>query len=881
MINKSYTIIVCENEIQSNDIRHIFKKQSNINVLKIPKIITLDNWISSEYQDYLIVEKIDELLVLNGVEEKIIWEKIIGNDLKQRQEKKITDVTNIAQQTINANRIISTYQIDTSELKDYIAYKEPKYFLEWRSEFKRECTKKKLVTKYDFINKFKQLQKEKTIIKNEKILFISLDTCKDSHQKLFDELGKNNQVINYLDDKKNKCKPIQNAYQNYDHEISAVIEWIKEKKIKKQDKLLIMSPALEKVQVKLQNEIDRNIQPSIFEDMQSRSIVNSSLKRPLSAEPIIRAGLILIKININKRIPIKELSELILFVNWISEDLFTERQYFASILKESKKKFISLPELQNLLKISFADSLNKSIEKLITTFNIMQDNRDKWPKYNKPTAWGELIYGYLEKLNFGKISNLIYFENNNLNDFFKVFNQLNYSHVLPKSLTLTEYSGYLEYYLENFVPNQSNEEAYIDIYGFYENPAKEYDAIWLMNMNDNFWPNNEEYNPFLSKRIQDKHNLFNHTYQKNLYLQKITRLTKLSPSLSVSFSLKDNDTILSASPWIQNDINTHTLLEKESFSLVNKNQHFINDHKASPIIVKDELLIKSGRKTIENYNKCPAWGFYANRLGCTKYETDEQDEISKGSEGSLTHRALELFWRDCKSSDLLLSMSEFEFLDLIKNSVNQALKEFSSEHNEMDSRLLLMQNEYLQGLLHHWLSEEKLRPQFTIDVLEKSYEIIINNIRFKIRIDRVDRINRDKKLLIDYKTGKNVMSRRALFSDDLTDLQLPIYVCFAPIKGLTGAAIGHINRDKINLYGILSPETDLITKQLNSNIDNAIISDWSALKSIWHNRIEKITEQYLSGDAAVTFNEKIDFTYCDVLPLLRLAEKKYQFEVYG
>ncbi|MGY8854688.1 MAG: hypothetical protein ACKVHZ_00700, partial [Burkholderiales bacterium] len=117
MINKSYTIIVCENEIQSNDIRHIFKKQSNINVLKIPKIITLDNWISSEYQDYLIVEKIDELLVLNGVEEKIIWEKIIGNDLKQRQEKKITDVTNIAQQTINANRIISTYQIDTSELK--------------------------------------------------------------------------------------------------------------------------------------------------------------------------------------------------------------------------------------------------------------------------------------------------------------------------------------------------------------------------------------------------------------------------------------------------------------------------------------------------------------------------------------------------------------------------------------------------------------------------------------------------------------------------------------------------------------------------------------------------------------------------------------------
>ena len=46
-------------------------------------------------------------------------------------------------------------------------------------------------------------------------------------------------------------------------------------------------------------------------------------------------------------------------------------------------------------------------------------------------------------------------------------------------------------------------------------------------------------------------------------------------------------------------------------------------------------------------------------------------------------------------------------------------------------------------------------------------------------------------------------------------------------------------------------------------------------------KIEKIVEQYLSGNAAVTFDENIDFTYCDVLPLLRLAEKKYQFEFYG
>ena len=86
-----------------------------------------------------------------------------------------------------------------------------------------------------------------------------------------------------------------------------------------------------------------------------------------------------------------------------------------------------------------------------------------------------------------------------------------------------------------------------------------------MNMNDNFWPSNDEYNPFLSKKIQEKYNLFNYIHHKKLYLHKINRLTKLSPSLSISFSLKDNDTLLSASPWNKTNINTHPLIEKKQY----------------------------------------------------------------------------------------------------------------------------------------------------------------------------------------------------------------------------------------------------------------------------------------------------------------------------
>ena len=111
-------------------------------------------------------------------------------------------------------------------------------------------------------------------------------------------------------------------------------------------------------------------------------------------------------------------------------------------------------------------------------------------------------------------------------------------------------------------------------------------------------------------------------------------------------------------------------------------------------------------------------------------------------------------------------------------------------------------------------------------------------------------------------------------------MQIPIYACFAPIDNLAGVAIGHLNREKINLYGIISPSVEAITKQLNTKIDHPTIGNWDDLLSLWQSRLEKIAEQYLSGDVSVTFNEKIDFTYCDILPLLRLPEKKYQFEQY-
>ena len=110
------------------------------------------------------------------------------------------------------------------------------------------------------------------------------------------------------------------------------------------------------------------------------------------------------------------------------------------------------------------------------------------------------------------------------------------------------------------------------------------------------------------------------------------------------------------------------------------------------------------------------------------------------------------------------------------------------------------------------------------------------------------------------------------------DLQLPIYAIYAPIKNISGIGIASINRNGNKLLGVTSDEKITITKTFNGKIDSDSIKNWHELKLQWEEIIKTTADSYLKGECAVQFNEKTDFTYCQILPLLRLPEKKYQFE---
>ncbi|MDA1339136.1 MAG: PD-(D/E)XK nuclease family protein [Proteobacteria bacterium] len=879
MFNKSYNAILCNSENQAHDIQLTYKSHKKNTITQLPLIQLIDRWLIEKYMDYCMVNPVEKAYkVLNGVEEKFIWEKIIRDHLLKNKEIAIatSGIDDLCKMAINANRLITEHLISEEELNENITYKETRFFSEWRNIFIKFCTEKNLATKYNLTRQCIDLINRNGFVVNEDLYIIGLDEKKPLYESLILNLSKKNNVIRHESTLNPKANVTVQSYDTYDDEIYGIIGWIKNKHKLNQRRLLIMTPALDYLQNKIQSAINREIQPNIYESLDNCNIVYSSLRRPLSVEPIIRAAYDLIRLNEDRPISIKTFNELLLFSNWVDNDGFEDRQKFGVYLLKLNRPEMTLRSIIHLMN-NDPKIKHLNLTTLSEVLNICVKNQKKWTTKRKISTWSSLVEGYLSSINWSNINNLLSFEINSINNLYNVFNEVNLSIMGKENFSFNAYLERFFYYLENFVPRQFNIDATIDLYGYHENPLKDYDAVWLSNMNDNFWPGKVEYNPFIPKILQNKYHIYDADYINKIHKLVQFRLTSATAELQISYCLKDKDASLRPSPGLGNAIHVKKNPINNTVDL-SLSQELIDDSYAE--IIEGEIHINSGRSCLEKQKKCPAWAFYEHRLGCRQYDTDEQDTVSRRAEGQLIHKALEIFWLNHKSSNMLIQMSEKVLKNEINEVVNCVIGQYITDYPNINPTFVSFETEHLQETLFNWLIYEKNRPPFTVVACEKPYQIKVGRISFTIQVDRIDKLHYGSNLLIDYKTGNAPPSRKSLFSKNNLELQLPIYAGFSGIENLSGVAIGWINRKNNNLYGVTSHSTEVITRNLHGKIDSTDINCWQDLVDNWVLDLERVANDYLSGNASVTFIDGEAFDYCKVLPLLRLAEKKYQFEHY-
>ena len=121
-------------------------------------------------------------------------------------------------------------------------------------------------------------------------------------------------------------------------------------------------------------------------------------------------------------------------------------------------------------------------------------------------------------------------------------------------------------------------------------------------------------------------------------------------------------------------------------------------------------------------------------------------------------------------------------------------------------------------------------------------------------------------------------ARGALDADRISEPQLPLYAAFGDCAMAT-VSFARVVLDEPGFSGISAQPERLakvpaVSAATNKSYAQAGLTTWEAVINHWQRSIGELASEIEHGAAAVVLNDANDLRYCDVLPLLRLAERQ-------
>jgi ATP-dependent helicase/nuclease subunit B len=402
-----------------------------------------------------------------------------------------------------------------------------------------------------------------------------------------------------------------------------------------------------------------------------------------------------------------------------------------------------------------------------------------------------------------------------------------------------------------FSPESSN--APIQIAGPAESAGLIADAIWFLGADEDSWPASGSAHPLIPLQVQRETGMPHASPQEDWQLAAAMskRLLHSAPVVHFSFAARRQESDLRASRLIAEmavrpaplpaSLSAHTGAEPIAVAFADASQ-----------VPFPAGKIQGGSSILTLQSQCPFKAFATARLGATTWEPAEFG-LTKAQRGLLLHAALHAIWAGppdgFQSHQDLLACPDLDAF--IAGHLRRTFAEkLSTEiRDRMPQRYLELESVRLTRVIAEWLAYEQTRLPFTVVETESTRTIDVAGLSLDLRLDRIDRLQDESLLVIDYKTGYVSPNSWQLPRPD--DVQLPLYACYglnARAGGLTFARVkvgnnefaGRVRDARNTLFGALSG---------NSSLVKQILTDEQIAE--WKTSIEQLARDFIAGRAEV------------------------------
>ena len=398
----------------------------------------------------------------------------------------------------------------------------------------------------------------------------------------------------------------------------------------------------------------------------------------------------------------------------------------------------------------------------------------------------------------------------------------------------------------------------IQVCGVLEAGGLAFDHLWILGLHENAWPLPARPNPFLPVRLQVEYGMprADAAGEENYARQALQRLLAAAPEVVCSFPQQEGSCPLRPSLLLQElaagmpPLAT-AIAPARRLNLLAPDLEEEDDRSGAALAAGAELA--GGTALLRDQARCPFRAFARHRLGARALEVPATG-LDPAMRGTLVHKCLEIFWTRAENHARLQAWAEDRRQAEIAASVDAALACDVGALALIPPSLLAVERVRLLGLLEEWLVRvELVRPAAAVAVVtEEAWSATCGGLAIATKVDRCDRLDDGRLLILDYKTGQIEIDD--LLGDRLLEPQLPIYAVNAGAEGLAGIAVGILKRGACKLLA-LARDGDLFDRAPPFDESKAAVkhqlADWEALLLHWQKGLDALGEEIRSGLAAV------------------------------
>ncbi|GBG12533.1 uncharacterized protein NMK_0064 [Novimethylophilus kurashikiensis] len=854
--------------------------------------LTLNQWLDALYTQAqlmgLIPAEHAPRLVLGPTQERILWERTIESELAENPAEALFDRAGLAAAAMEAHRLMQEWSVDAGTDHTHEQTQETRQFLRWRNAFRAACRKLEVQDVASQFDAQIECVRHFSVPLPACIHLAGFDRNTPQEKRLFAALQQRGvEVLTWPLGLPQAADAVQIAYDDAEAECRAAVAWAHTQFANNPEaRLAIVVPELGALRAGLSAILDDVLHPESLQpahaEMPRR--YDFSLGTPLATHPMIAIALSLLRLVTQRyRIAQPEFCTLLASVYWSASE--SEADTRARLDAEMRRKLGATLHIEQLLRLARqVQGEGTSLSRLV--LHLENVAAADWRGRNAPSAWSAQFSALLKASGWPgerSISSHEYQARQSWSEALADFARLD---LLLGTIPATEaVSRLARLCQERIFQPEAVGEPQLQVMGMLEAQSAPLDAVWVMGMNDHAWPPPARPNPLLPAEAQRRVGAPNSCSRVQAeFAQAIhARLLHSAPEIVFSWSHKDGERELRPSPllagmpeWKAPVEPAHTMAER--LAQPASMQH-IDDHIAPPVAEGEK--VRGGAGLLKAQAICPAWAYYRYRLGARALE-EPVDGLDSMDRGTLLHAVLQCFWQG-RGSAALQAMDEATLQAALLDAVERGVAQFCQNQDKaLPEHFLALEKQRLQFLLAAWLEFERGRSSFTVEECERKVALNIEGIAVDLTLDRVDALDDGRLVVIDYKTGGTV-SHKSWAETRISEPQLPIYAALALADGeIAAVCFAKVRADEQRFIGIAHlPETlpgvDCLEEARKLFLEETF-PDWPSVLNHWKTCLAAIANEIKAGEAAVKFASEDDLAYCEVKPLLRLPERKLQFE---